>query len=141
MALPVSDAAVETWQADMAGKYPRPPATGAAPAQSMLTGLGRAPTDAQGRFRINTYKPGRGAAPGGGLQAPHILVAIGMRGLLKHLVTRLYFPGEASNAADPVLKLVPAGRRDTLIAKAGAKGELQWDIVLQGPDETVFFDC
>ena len=137
---PVSDAAIETWQADLTGAYPAPSTDGSYPATSTLAGLGRVPTDAEGRFRIDTYLPGCVAAPGGGLQAPHILVAIGMRGLLKHLVTRIYFPGEAANADDPVLKLVPADRRDTLIAR-GASGELQWDVVLQGAGETVFFDC
>lgn len=141
---PVSDAAIETWQADLTGAYPVQPTDGSCPATSTLAGLGRAPTDAEGRFRIDTYLPGRVAAPGGAhsaiLQAPHVLVTIGMRGLLKHLVTRIYFPGEASNAEDPVLKLVPAERRDTLIARA-AGGELQWDVVLQGAGETVFFDC
>jgi protocatechuate 3,4-dioxygenase alpha subunit len=63
-----------------------------------------------------------------------------MRGLLKQLSTRLYFPGEAANARDPILKLVPAARRGTLIARRKAKGVLEWNIVLQGRDETVFFD-
>ena len=138
---PVGDAAIETWQADLAGKYPAQPSEGVCPQASSLSGLGRTPTDAEGRFRIATYKPGRVAAPGGGLQAPHVLVLIGMCGLLKHLVTRVYFAGEASNADDPVLKLCPADRRDTLIARAAAAGVLQWDIVLQGANETVFFDC
>jgi protocatechuate 3,4-dioxygenase alpha subunit len=64
-----------------------------------------------------------------------------MRGLLKHLVTRLYFPDEPANADDPVLNLVPAERRPTLIAKTRGPGDLEWDIHLQGPAETVFFDC
>ena len=63
-----------------------------------------------------------------------------MRGLLKHLITRVYFPGE-SNDDDPVLRLVPAERRRTLIATPGdARGTLAWNVVLQGDDETVFFD-
>ena len=137
---PVGDAAIETWQADPSGRYPEQPSDGSLPKAATMTGLGRAPTDADGRFRIETYLPGRVAAPGGGLQAPHILVAIGMRGLLKHLVTRIYFPNEAGNDEDPVLKLVPAERRETLIARAVGR-ELQWNVVLQGPGETVFFDC
>ena len=64
-----------------------------------------------------------------------------MRGQLKQLVSRIYFPGEPSNAQDPVLALVPAERRATLIAKRrGEAGALQWNVILQGRDETVFFD-
>jgi protocatechuate 3,4-dioxygenase alpha subunit len=66
-------------------------------------------------------------------------VTIFMRGLLKQLVTRMYFPDEPANADDPILALVPSARRGTLIARR--KGEaLEWNIVLQGKDETVFFD-
>jgi protocatechuate 3,4-dioxygenase alpha subunit len=142
---PVGDAAIETWQADPAGKYPSQPPEGSALGASNLGALGRVPTDADGRFEIVTFKPGRVAAPDGApapaLQAPHLLVCIGLRGLLKHLVTRMYFPGDAGNGEDVVLNLVQPDRRATLIARAAAPGELQWDIVLQGPNETVFFDC
>jgi protocatechuate 3,4-dioxygenase alpha subunit len=71
-------------------------------------------------------------------------VAVFMRGLLKHLLTRLYFPDEPSNADDPVLQLVPPERRATLIARPVPSHadtiELEWNIILQGDDETVFFD-
>jgi protocatechuate 3,4-dioxygenase alpha subunit len=63
-----------------------------------------------------------------------------MRGLLKQLSTRIYFPGDPANAQDPVLTRVPAARRATLVAKRKARGVLEWNIVLQGKDETVFFD-
>jgi protocatechuate 3,4-dioxygenase alpha subunit len=64
-----------------------------------------------------------------------------MRGLLKRLVTRVYFPNDARNASDLVLKQVPAERRGTLVANATAIGDLQWNVILQGDGETVFFDC
>ena len=63
-----------------------------------------------------------------------------MRGLLKHLVTRVYFPDEPGNAEDPILKLVPAERRSTLIARRAGEAVLEWNVILQGKDETVFFD-
>jgi protocatechuate 3,4-dioxygenase alpha subunit len=97
-------------------------------------------TDTQGGFRLNTIKPGKVADIDGKEQAPHITVVIFMRGLLKHLMTRIYFPDEAANVADPVLSLVPATRRATLIATKVADGTLQWNVHLQGPHETVFFD-
>jgi protocatechuate 3,4-dioxygenase alpha subunit len=81
-------------------------------------------------------------APGRGLQAPHINVTIFMRGMLKHLITRIYFPGDSSNDDDVVLQSVPAARRTTLIAKAaaGKPFALTFDVRLQGESETVFFD-
>jgi len=80
-------------------------------------------------------------APGGGLQAPHLNVTILTRGLLKHLITRMYFPNEPANDEDPVLRRVPAERRQTLIATTrDRKSGLKWSVILQGRDETVFFD-
>lgn len=129
---PVSDALLEIWQADARGNYGRPG----------FRGFGRAATDAKGRFKFTTIKPGRVAGPGGQLQAPHIAVNIFMRGLLKQLVTRIYFADDPANAEDEVLGLVPAQRRATLIAKKrGKAGALEWNVILQGKDETVFFDC
>ncbi|MNO10060.1 Protocatechuate 3,4-dioxygenase alpha chain [compost metagenome] len=53
----------------------------------------------------------------------------------------MYFPDEAAaNGADPVLALVPAERRGTLVGNDAGNGTLRWDIVLQGPGATVFFD-
>jgi protocatechuate 3,4-dioxygenase alpha subunit len=65
-----------------------------------------------------------------------------MRGLLKHLITRLYFPDDPLQATDFTLNLIPADRRGTLIAKASPTNpaSLEWNIHLQGPHETVFFD-
>jgi len=86
-------------------------------------------------------KPGVITGPDGKPQAPHILVALYARGLLVHLYTRIYFTDEAANAADPILKLVPADRRDTLIAKKETQASVyRFDIALQGEGETVFFD-
>ena len=78
--------------------------------------------------------------PDGKPQAPHILVAVFARGMLLQTYTRIYLEGEAANAADPVMALVPADRRDTLIAKRGAGNVYHFDIHLQGDKETVFFD-
>ena len=107
-----------------------------------ITLRGRVLTNNNGAFQLTTIKPGRVPGPGGILQAPHLVAVVFMRGLLKHLVTRIYFPGEPGNADDPILKLVPAERRATLIAKkiAAERGVLEWNVILQGKDETVFFD-
>ena len=84
-------------------------------------------------------KPGRAPGPGGAEQAPHILVAVFGRGMLKQLFTRIYFEDEPSNADDAVLALVPADRRSTLIARRDGHSFIL-DIRLQGEGETVFFD-
>jgi len=140
--VPVIDAVVEIWQANSTGRYAHPEDTGTAPLEPSWRGFGRVPTDSDGRFRFTTVKPGRVAAPGGGLQAPHINVTIFMRGMLKQLITRIYFVGDPANGEDPVLQSVPRERRATLLAipQAGNPNALVWNVRLQGEDETVFFD-
>ena len=104
-------------------------------------GFGRAESDLSGRFAFDTVKPGRVAGPNGTMQAPHLLVAIHMRGILSHLFTRIYFSDEASNADDPILALVPAERRDTIIAARDPSSAIyRIDFRIQGTRETVFFD-
>jgi len=139
---PVPDALIEIWQADAQGQYSNRSARAAESPATRFNGFGRVPTDDSGTFRFTTIEPGRVPAPDGTLQAPHIVVTVFMRGLLKHLVSRIYFPGEAANAEDMVLKLVPAERQRTLIARRAETGEstLTWNVVLQGVDETVFFE-
>jgi protocatechuate 3,4-dioxygenase, alpha subunit len=136
----VNDGLIEIWQANAAGKYAHAEDRQKKRLEKGFRGFGRIPTDEQGRFRFSTVVPGRVPGPDGKLQAPHLNVTVFMRGLLKQLSTRIYFPGEAANAQDPVLKLVPAARRATLVARREAKGVLEWNIVLQGREETVFFD-
>jgi protocatechuate 3,4-dioxygenase alpha subunit len=139
---PVNDALVEIWQANAAGKYAHPGDRQAKAIEKGFRGFGRSATDDNGMFRFRTIKPGRVPGPAGKLQAPHLAVNIFMRGQLKQLVSRIYFPDDAANADDPVLALAPADRRATLIAreKPGKAGTLEWNVALQGRDETVFFD-
>lgn len=139
---PVDDAVVEFWQANAQGRYAHPDDTQNKPLEPAFKGFGRMMTDKNGTFRFTTIKPGRVPAPGGGLQAPHLNVTIFMRGLLKHLITRMYFPDETANDDDPALARVPKDRRATLIAAPidGKAGSLRWDVILQGMNETVFFD-
>jgi protocatechuate 3,4-dioxygenase alpha subunit len=100
----------------------------------------RSRTDADGRYRVVVSKPDAAELPGIGVEAPYLNVSVFARGLLRAANTRLYFPDEAeANAADPVLELVPAERRHTLVAEQN-DGGLRFDIRLQGDDETVFFE-
>jgi protocatechuate 3,4-dioxygenase alpha subunit len=140
--VPVPDCMLEIWQADAQGRFSDPQDARALP-NSSFKGFGRAGSDAKGGYSFDTIKPGQVPDPDGTPQAPHILLAVYARGMLLHLYTRIYFDDEAANAADPVLALVPADRRATLIArrKAGAANAAYvFDIHLQGNNETVFFD-
>ncbi len=139
---PVPDGIVEIWQANAQGKYAHPDDPQEKPAETAFRGYGRVPTDDEGRFRFTTIKPGRVPGPDGKLQAPHLAVSVFTRGLLRRLVTRIYFPDEPSNTEDFALNLVDARRRGTLLAKTigGAGGKLEWNVVLQGTGETVFFE-
>ena len=144
---PVPDAVIETWQADAEGHYAHPDDGRPTVSVTGFVGFGRAGTDDDGVFSLTTIKPGRVAGPGETLQAPHLVVLVFMRGLLRHLVTRMYFPGEPSNAEDAILSLAPPERRGTLIARPARAEEnlpantFVWDIHLQGDEETVFFDA
>ena len=136
----VGDGLVEIWQANAHGKYAHPLDQQKKPLEPGFRGFGRIPTDAKGVFRFTTIKPGAVPGPGGKAQAPHLAVTVLMRGMLRHLMTRMYFPDDAANITDPILKLVPAARRPTLIGRRKAKGILEWNVILQGKNETVFFD-
>jgi protocatechuate 3,4-dioxygenase alpha subunit len=139
---PVPDAMLELWQANAAGRYNH-----AADEQSdkkldpNFLGYGRVATDAQGRFRIKTIKPGPVPGRGNALQAPHVNVAFFARGLLRQLQTRIYFADEAGNATDPLLIAIDdENARNSLIARRGEGGAYHFDIILQGDGETAFLD-
>ncbi len=139
---PVPDGMIEFWQANAHGKYAHPADTRDLPLQEGFGGFGRQPTDQHGEFVFTTIKPGAVPALDGQLQAPHILVNIFARGLLRQLVTRLYFPGD-DHVSDPVMRVIPQARQQTLVAVAQPddSSHLQWDVIIGGgANETVFFD-
>lgn len=116
--VPVTDAMLEIWQPERAA-------------------FGRVATDpVTGRFLIECIRPA--VTPEG---APHLCVGVFARGLLKRLYTRIYLDADPANATDPILALVPAERRPTLIAAPTGPGRYRLDIRLSGPGETVFFEC
>lgn len=142
---PVPDACVEVWQANAAGRYNHPDDTQTEkPLEPKFHGFGRAGTDAEGRFRIATIRPGPVPGRGNALQAPHINVALFARGLLKHLYTRIYFADEPANATDPLLSSIEdESVRSTLLARpaeGGSPKRYHFDIVMQGENETAFLD-
>ncbi len=137
---PINDGVLEVWQADAEGRYAHPEDGQKTPPAGAFRGFGRILSDGKGVFQFTTIKPGPVAGPDGSQQAPHLMVTIFMRGMLKHLITRMYFPDDPLNNTDPVLLSVPADRRGTLVASPSGKSALEWNIVSQGPGETVFFD-
>jgi protocatechuate 3,4-dioxygenase, alpha subunit len=140
---PVPDGVIEIWQANSLGKYAHPEDKQDKPMEAGFKGYGRVATDDNGRFRFTTIKPGRVPGPGDKPQAPHLAISVFTRGLLRRLITRMYFPDEPGNGEDFALGLVEPARRATLIARpaAGSTNALEWNVVLQGANETVFFDC
>jgi protocatechuate 3,4-dioxygenase, alpha subunit len=149
---PVSDALIELWQADALGRYQHPLQASLQPGGPVsggpiddgpaFRGFGRAATDPSGAFFFVTIKPGRVPGARGSVQAPHFNLIIGARGLARHAFTRVYFEDDAELAHDPVLSLVPAERRPTLIAApvGTSTSDYRFDIHLQGENETVFFE-
>jgi protocatechuate 3,4-dioxygenase alpha subunit len=138
---PVPDALLELWQANPHGRYAHPEDTQDKPLTPPFSGFGRLATDGNGRFRFTTLKPGPVPGPNGTRQAPHLLVSVLARGLLPRLTTRIYFPDQPDNAGDFALGLIEPSRRATLVARrTAAGGVLEWNVVLQGTGETVFFD-
>ena len=137
---PIPDGMIEIWQANAHGKYAHPDDHQAQPLTKNFMGFGRMSTDEQGGFRFSTIKPGAVPHHDGSLQASHIMVQVFARGLIKQLVTRVYFPQD-DHSHDLVLNHVPVERRHTLIATAedAQSTILNWNIALGGENETVFF--
>jgi protocatechuate 3,4-dioxygenase alpha subunit len=138
----VDDAMIEIWQANADGKYNHPDDTQSKPIDPEFLGFGRMGTDANGVCAFETIKPGRVPGTDDKLQAPHLMVSVFARGLLRRIPTRVYFAGDPANDEDPVLALVPEERRYTLMAQPvpAQPGAWRFDIHLCGDHETVFFD-
>ena len=137
---------IELWQADAAGRFAHPNDPQHQQADPHFMGWGRTWTGDDGSFEFFSVKPGAFDDPvSGGRRAPHINLSITGSGLMRRLVTTLFFPGEAENSADPVLTVIPdTGLRDRLILRTTAATtqgvpHYRIDIVLQGDDETPFF--
>jgi protocatechuate 3,4-dioxygenase, alpha subunit len=137
----IPDHLIEFWQADSAGHFADIYGYGEQSTLTGFRGFGRwAVEDGDGSYQMVTVKPGQVPGPNGKPQAPHIDVTLFARGMLNRVVTRIYFADEAeANLLDPVLATVPAARRHTLLAQPTSDGYV-FDIHLQGPSETVFFD-
>jgi protocatechuate 3,4-dioxygenase alpha subunit len=137
---PIPDSLVEIWQADESGRFVDEPGIFEAPAPDGFRGFGRCDTDADGHYAFTTVKPAGVPTEDGAEQAPHIAMSVFARGMLRRVVTRVYFDDEATaNASDPLLSSVEASRSATLVA-VSEDGGYRFDVRLQGADETVFLD-
>ncbi len=133
----IPDAMLEIWQADAAGIFNHESDPQHAQADPNFTGFGRSATDANGAYWFRTIKPGARET------TSHINVHLFMRGLLIHLVTRIYFDDQTENSSDPVLNALEPGRQKSLISTREAAPDgttYRFDIHMQGELETVFFD-
>lgn len=140
--VPINDCMLEIWQADAQGRYASPTDPRARP-NAAFQGFGRAPTDGNGRYAFDTVKPGPVPGLNGKMQAPHIVIAVYARGMLRQSYTRIYFADEETNVEDAILALVPAERRETLIAQKSVRDGrtvYTFDVRMQGDAETVFFE-
>ena len=138
---PVDDGLVEIWQADAGGRYHHPDDPNSRDADPAFSGFGRAATATGGAYLFRTIKPGVVPGPDGTTQAPHVLISVMARGVMSRCWTRMYFAGEALNESDALLMRVPADRRDTLIARRTGDSHYEFNVVLQGENETVFFEA
>jgi len=138
---PVPDAVVEIWQANSLGKYQHPDDPQQKPDDPDCYGFGRLAVGEDGRCTFETVRPGCVPGPDNSVQAPHLNISIFARGLLKHLVSRIYFAGDPEIANDPVMRLVPPERRESLLAHPDPTHPGSWlfEIRLSGEAETVFF--
>ena len=141
--LPVPDAMVEIWQANAHGRYNHSVDQGPAQLDATFLGFGRSGTAENGSYWFETIKPCRVPFYHEQFQASHICVTVFARGLLNHLLTRLYFEDEPTNTEDPILQCVPDERRSTLLARRENREGIivyRFDIVMQGAGETAFFN-
>jgi protocatechuate 3,4-dioxygenase, alpha subunit len=127
--VPVPDAMLEFWSAGAHGKM----------TQEIPDGFRRVATDENGGFTLRIPRPVATQVNDAETHAPHMLVLFYARGLLRHLISRVYLQDESANACDAVLQSVPEDRRHTLIAKLHHEKFYRWDVILQGTNETVFF--
>ena len=132
---PVQGARVEIWQANTHGRYNHPSDTNPAPLDPNFEGFAVLTTDAEGRYRFKTIKPGAYPAGPDLIRPPHIHFEV--TGQINRLVTQLYFAGEPLNDKDPFLQSAGASKEGLIVPLRPPTQEFEpdallavWDIVL-----------
>jgi protocatechuate 3,4-dioxygenase beta subunit len=142
---PVPNTLIEIWQANAAGRYIHVNDQHDAPIDPNFFGAGRCVTDAEGRYKFHTLKPG--AYPwmnhANAWRPAHIHLSLFGPTIATRLVTQMFFPGDPLLAQDPIFMSVPAAARNRLVAsfdlgvtEAGFAVGYGFDIVLRGRAET-----
>jgi protocatechuate 3,4-dioxygenase beta subunit len=146
---PVPGTLVEVWQANAAGRYRHDRDRHPAPLDPNFSGAGRCVTDAEGRFRFVTVKPG--AYPWknhpNAWRPAHIHFSLFGRAFTQRLITQMYFPGDPLFPFDPILSSVPEAARERLVSRLDLDTSVpewalgyRWDIVLRGREATPLED-
>jgi protocatechuate 3,4-dioxygenase, beta subunit len=142
---PLAGQLVEIWQANAAGRYAHPSDQHDAPLDPNFAGAGRALTDAEGRYRFVTIKPGAypWANHANAWRPAHMHFSLFGPAFATRLVTQMYFPGDPLLELDPIFRAVPERARDRLVAAFDlAETRADWalgyrfDVVLRGRDAT-----
>jgi protocatechuate 3,4-dioxygenase beta subunit len=143
---PVPHTLIEIWQANAGGRYVHIRDQHPAPLDPNFTGAGRALTDAEGRYRFVTVKPG--AYPWrnhhNAWRPAHIHFSLFGPSFLSRVITQMYFPGDPLFKYDPIFQsITDAQVRDRLVSRFDlATTEPEWalgyqfDIVLRGRNAT-----
>jgi len=148
---PVPNTLLEVWQANAAGRYRHAIDRWPAPLDPNFTGLGRAMTDAEGRYRFVTVRPG--AYPWGNhdnaWRPAHIHFSAFGQAFTQRLVTQMYFPDDPLFGQDPIFNAVPdpAARARMIAAYDHDATTPEWalgfrfDLVIRGREATPFEDA
>ena len=146
---PIPGTLVEVWQANAGGRYRHDADRHPAPLDPNFSGAGRCVTDAEGRWRFVTIKPG--AYPwknhANAWRPAHIHFSVFGRAFTQRLITQMYFPGDPLFAFDPILGSVPEAARERLVSRFDLDTTVpewalgyRWDIVLRGGQATPLED-
>src|SRR6266852_4723409 len=132
---PVNGARVELWQANSHGRYTHPSDTNPAPLDPNFEGFAVQDTDAEGRYRFKTIKPGAYPATANWMRPPHLHFEV--TGKINRLITQMYFPGEPLNDKDLLLQNIRANKDGLIRRLASSRSRAEsdslivvWDIVL-----------
>ena len=143
---PVPHTLVEVWQANASGRYPHRVDQHNAPVDPNFSGAGRALTDAEGRYRFTTIRPGEYPWRNhyNAWRPAHIHFSLFGPAFATRIVTQMYFPGDPLLPYDPMFMCVPDERaRNRLISVFDWESTIpefalgyRFDIILRGRDET-----
>ena len=132
---PVRGARLEVWQANAAGRYDHPSDTNPAPLDPSFQGYCIIKTDADGRYRFKSIKPGAYPIGPGVVRPPHIHFEV--LGHRDRLVTQMYFPEDPLNEKDDIFRQLGRFKGAAIGKVLPPTKELEpdsklvlWDIVL-----------